>query len=150
MCPWSPKPLHPQGPHHSNLLAYLSSQYRWLWFRGHSIGAPLPSEHLAQMSFLCFPASVRTSICQEFSLHCFSLPGQGNQVSVSMHTFGRIFELRGLDRDSLYSFRAWIPTIPPTPSHVASALPMCVHHYLMKKIRTKSIIYRMNRIQKVN
>lgn len=51
MCPWSPKPLHPQGPHHSNLLTYLSSQYRWLWFRGHSTGAPLPSEHLAQMSF---------------------------------------------------------------------------------------------------
>lgn len=39
MCPWSPKPLHPQGPHHSSLLAYLSSQYRWLWFRGHSTGA---------------------------------------------------------------------------------------------------------------
>lgn len=64
--PWSPTPLCPQRPHHSNLLTYHSCQYRWLWFCGHSTHAPPRSESLLLLS--TWPKCVSKSQTQPFAL----------------------------------------------------------------------------------
>lgn len=151
--PWSAKPAHSQG--HIPPISSPTSparQSRWLWFPGHSTYV---------LSFLStWPKCVSKSQTQQhfplaFQLqqglpcaksyphlppHCFSLPGQGSQASVSIYgvcvTFWQDLCTCRPRQDSLDSLRAWASIIPPHPV-MSRQLCVClsVHYYFVESER---------------